>query len=89
MDIREFQEETRKHFLCSSTACHCHSSVHLFRFRMGHWIIATQDIYDNKFVRDMFAALFVIITAFHGCSYLFMPILIGADRQNLLTHHLF
>ena len=60
-----------------------------FGLGWGIGLIATQDIYDNKFVRDMFAALFVIITAFHGCSYLFMPILIGADRQNLLTHHLF
>ena len=29
-------------------------------------LLATQDIHTNKTVQDLFAALFVIITAFHG-----------------------
>ena len=32
----------------------------------GIGLLATQDIHTNKTVRDLFAALFVIITAFHG-----------------------
>ena len=32
----------------------------------GIGLLATQDIHTNKTVRDLFAALFVIITGFHG-----------------------
>ena len=34
-------------------------------FGLG-WGIATQDIHNNKIVRDLYSALFVIVTAFHG-----------------------
>ena len=38
----------------------------LFGLGWGIGLLATQDIHTNKIVRDLFAALFVIITAFHG-----------------------
>ena len=38
----------------------------LFGLGWGIGLLATQDIHTNKTVRDLFAALFVIITAFHG-----------------------
>ena len=34
-------------------------------FGLG-WGIATQDIHNSKIVRDLFSALFVIVTVFHG-----------------------
>ena len=38
----------------------------LFGLGWGIGLFATQDIHTNKTMRDLFAALFVIITAFHG-----------------------
>ena len=38
----------------------------MFGLGWGIGLLATQDIHTNKTVRDLFAALFVIITAFHG-----------------------
>ena len=38
----------------------------LFGLGWGIGLFATQDIHNNKIVRDLFAALFVIVTAFYG-----------------------
>ena len=38
----------------------------LFGLGWGIGLFATQDIHKNKIVRDVFAALFVVMTAFHG-----------------------
>ena len=38
----------------------------LFGLGWGIGLLATQDIHTNKTIRDLFAALFVILTAFHG-----------------------
>ena len=38
----------------------------LFGLGWGIGLFATQDIHNNKIVRDLFAALFVNVTAFHG-----------------------
>ena len=54
-----------------------------FGLGWGIGLIATQDIYDNKFVRDMFAALFVIITAFHGLFLFIMHCLRSKDVRNV------
>ena len=54
-----------------------------FGLGWGIGLIATQDIYDNKFVRDMFAALFVIITAFHGLFLFIMHCLRPKDVRNV------
>ena len=54
-----------------------------FGLGWGIGLIATQDIYDNKFVHDMFAALFVIITAFHGLFLFIMHCLRSKDVRNV------
>ena len=38
----------------------------MFGLGWGIGLLATQDIHTNKTVRDLFAAFFVLITAFHG-----------------------
>ena len=55
----------------------------LFGLGWGIGLIATQDIYDNEWVRDMFAALSVIITAFHGLFLFIMHCLRSKDVQNV------
>ena len=38
----------------------------MFGLGWGIGLLATQDIHTNKTIRDLFAAFFVLITAFHG-----------------------
>ena len=54
-----------------------------FGLGWGIGLIATQDIYDNKFVRDVVASLFVIITAFHGLFLFIMHCLRSEDVRNV------
>ena len=54
----------------------------LFGLGWGIGLLATQDIHTNKTVRDMFAALFVIITAFHGLFIFIMQCLRSIDVRN-------
>ena len=54
-----------------------------FGLGWGIGLIATQDIYDNKLGRDIVAALFVIITAFHGLFLFVMHCLHSKDVRNL------
>ena len=54
----------------------------LFGLGWGIGLFATQDIHTNKTVRDMFAALFVIITAFHGLFIFIMQCLRSMDVRN-------
>ena len=54
----------------------------LFGLGWGIGLLATQDIYTNKTVRDMFAALFVITTAFHGLFIFIMQCLRSMDVRN-------
>ena len=48
----------------------------------GIGLLATQDIHTNKIVRDLFAALFVIITAFHGLLIFIMHCLCSKEVRN-------
>ena len=48
----------------------------------GIGLLATQDIHTNKTVRDLFAALFVIITAFHGLFIFIMHCLRSKEVRN-------
>ena len=48
----------------------------------GIGLLATQDIHTNKTVRDLFAALFVIITAFHGLFTFIMHCLRSKEIRN-------
>ena len=48
----------------------------------GIGLLATQDIHTNKTVRDLFAALFVIITAFHGLFIFIMHCLCSKEIRN-------
>ena len=54
----------------------------LFGLGWGIGLLATQDIYTNKTVRDLFAALFVIITAFHGLFIFIMQCLRSQEVRN-------
>ena len=48
----------------------------------GIGLLATQDIHTNKTVRDLFATLFVIITAFHGLFIFIMHCLRSKEVRN-------
>ena len=48
----------------------------------GIGLLATQDIHTNKTVRDLFAALFVIITGFHGLFIFIMHCLRSKEVRN-------
>ena len=48
----------------------------------GIGLLATQDIHTNKTVRDLFAALFVIITGFHGLFIFIMHCLRSKEIRN-------
>ena len=54
----------------------------LFGLGWGIGLLATQEIYTNKTVRDLFAALFVIITAFHGLFIFIMQCLRSKEVRN-------
>ena len=50
-----------------------------FGLGWGIGMLATQDIHTNKTVRDLFAALFVIITAFYNLLILIMECLCSKE----------
>ena len=54
----------------------------LFGLGWGIGLLATQDIHTNKTVQDLFAALFVIITAFHGLFIFIMHCLRSKEVRN-------
>ena len=54
-----------------------------FGLGWGIGLIASQYIYDNEWVRDIVAALFVIITAFHGLFLFIMHCLRPKDVRNV------
>ena len=58
----------------------------LFGLGWGIGLFATQDIHNNKIVRDLFAALFVIVTAFHGLFIFIMHCLRSKDVQSVWKH---
>ena len=55
----------------------------LFGLGWGIGLLATQDIHTNKTVRDLFAALFVIITAFHGLFIFIMHCLRSKEARSV------
>ena len=54
----------------------------LFGLGWGIGLFATQDIHTNKTIRDLFAALFVILTAFHGLFIFIMHCLRSKEVRN-------
>ena len=58
----------------------------LFGLGWGIALFATQDIHNNKIVRDAFAALFVIVTAFHGLFIFIMHCLRSRDIRSVWKH---
>ena len=58
----------------------------LFGLGWGIGLFATQDIHNNKIVRDLFAALFVIVTAFHGLFIFIMHCLRSKDVRSVWKH---
>ena len=55
----------------------------LFGLGWGIGLLATQDIHTNKTIRDVFAAFFVIITAFHGLFIFIMHCLRSKEARNV------
>ena len=55
----------------------------LFGLGWGIGLFATQDIHNNKIVRDLFSALFVIVTAFHGLFIFVMQCLRSKDVRSV------
>ena len=55
----------------------------LFGLGWGLGLFVTEDIYTNKTVRDLFASLFVIFTAFHGLFIFIMHCLRSKDARNV------
>ena len=58
----------------------------LFGLGWGIGLFATQDIHNNKIVRDLLAALFVIVTAFHGLFIFIMHCLRSKDVRSVWKH---
>ena len=58
----------------------------LFGLGWGIGLFATQDVHNNKIVRDLFAALFVIVTAFHGLFIFIMHCLRSKDVRSVWKH---
>ena len=61
----------------------------LFGLGCGIGLFATQDIYTNKTVRDMFVALFVILTAFHGLFIFIMHCIRSKEVRNIWKQWVF
>ena len=61
----------------------------LFGLGWGIGLFATQDIHNNKAVRDLFAALFVIVTAFHGLFIFIMQCLRSKEVQSVWKQWLY
>ena len=55
----------------------------VFGLGWGIGLFATQDIHNNKIVRDLLAALFVIVTAFHGLFIFVMQCLRSKEVRNV------
>ena len=55
----------------------------LFGLGWGVGLFATQDIHSSKTIRDIFAAVFVVITAFHGLFIFIMHCVRSQDVRNI------
>ena len=64
-NVKSKDDKSKKSFVRQQLIIVTTLSV-LFGLGWGIGLLATQDIHTNKTVRDLLAALFVIITAFHG-----------------------
>ena len=64
-DSKSKKEKGKKSFFYQQLVIVTTLSI-LFGLGWGIGLLATQDIHNNKTVRDLLAALFVILTAFHG-----------------------
>lgn len=61
----------------------------LFGIGWGIGLLATQGIYNNKIVRDVFAALFVVATTFHGLFIFVMHSLRSNEVRNVWNSWIF
>ena len=64
-DVKSKNDKLKKSFVCQQLVIITTLSI-LFGLGWGIGLFATQDIHTNKTVQDLFAAFFVILTAFHG-----------------------
>ena len=79
-DVKKKQEKVS--FICEQVVIVIALSI-VFGLGWGIGLFATQDIHNNKIVRDSLAALFVIVTAFHGLFILIMRCLRSKDVRNV------
>ena len=64
-DVKSKDDKGKISFICQQLVIVTTLSI-LFGLGWGIGLLATQDIHTNKTVQDLLAALFVIMTAFHG-----------------------
>ena len=75
-------KSTNIQFVCEQIVIVTTLSI-LFGLGWGIGLLATQDIHTNKTIRDVFAAFFVIITAFHGLFIFIMHCLRSNEAKKV------
>ena len=80
-DVKSKDDKGKKSFIRQQLITVTTLSV-LFGLGWGIGLLATQDIHTNKIVRDLLAALFVIMTAFHGLFIFIMHCLRSKEVRN-------
>ena len=80
-DVKLKDDKGKKSFICQQLVIITTLSI-FFGLGWGIGLFATQDIHSNKTVRDLLAALFVIITAFHGLFIFIIHCLRSKDVRN-------
>ena len=80
-NVKSKDDKSKKSFVRQQLVIVTTLSI-LFGLGWGIGLLATQDIHTNNIVRDLFAALFVIITAFHGLLIFIMHCLRSKEVRN-------
>ena len=76
------QKQENTSFVCQQLIIIVVLSI-LFGLGWGVGLFATQDIHSSKTIRDIFAAVFVVITAFHGLFIFIMQCVRSQDVRNV------
>lgn len=87
-ETRSKDKKNQKSFLKQQLLVAITLSV-LFGLGWGIGLLATNDIYTNKTIRDLFASLFVLITSFHGLFIFIMHCLRSKDVRSIWKKWLF
>ena len=87
-DVKSKDDKGKKNFICQQLVIVTTLSI-LFGLGWGIGLFATQDIHTNKIVRDSFAALFVMMTAFHGLFIFIMHCLRSNEVKSMWKQWVF